>query len=102
MKKEVKTARASDGGWGIAAFVFGILSILFSLLSPLLGLLFGIMGVVGSRVQKRRGTSKLSHAGFVLSITGIILSILLFVLLALYLQNNPDFLANLQNAGTLQ
>jgi len=80
---------------GLASFIFGILSIL-SCLSGVFWfpLGFGAMGTVLGAVAMRRDKRKLTIAGFVLSIVGIglaLLMLLAFLSLAAWASRNIGY-----------
>lgn len=99
MKKEVSSS--TDGAYGIVSFVLGIVSIVLSFLIPLLGFIMGIVGIVFAVMQRKRGKTRLSHAGMILNIIGIVLAVVFFVATYLFFKNNPELLAQLQ-AGSIQ
>mgnify|MGYP001576507966 FL=1 len=59
----------------------------------------GIVGIVFAVMQQKRGKTRLSHAGMILSSIGIILAVVFFVAAYLFFKNNPDLLAQLQAGG---
>ncbi len=69
----------------IVGYVLGILSIIFGLVSPLAGLAMGIIGLVNSGKHK----SELSKKAKIMSIIGIVLSVVVFavVMVASYVYN---------------
>jgi hypothetical protein len=69
-------------GFGIASFVLGIVSIVLAW-TFYIGLPCGIVGIVLAVKQRSSGQTKLGNAGFILSIIGTVLSVLvlLFVIL---------------------
>lgn len=73
---------------GVSAVIFGILSIVFSF-TVFLGIIFGILALVFSIVQAKKYKNSWSKSGTILSIIGIILSILILFFIV-------SFVANLQ------
>ena len=67
---------------GITSVNIGILSVVFAIFTPFLGIILGIISLVFSFKQAKVEKNSWSKAGTVLSIIGIVLSILLGVLLA--------------------
>ena len=57
------------------SYIFGVLSLITAFFTPLLGLVIGIVGLV----QSRREKTKTSKFAMKLSIAGIIVSIVIFV-----------------------
>ena len=79
MKKEETKRESSNNDLGIVAVVFGILSIVFSTV-PLNGIILSILGIVFSKKQERHSKNKWSKNAKVLSIIGLLLSILFWML----------------------
>ena len=81
MAKEV----SQDNSFGIASVVFGILSIIFSLnivalfSTQVCGLILAVVAFVFSRKQKKKADNKWARAGFILSIIGALLNIVIFI-----------------------
>ena len=80
MKKEDEW-NISDNSFGIAAVVFGILSIVFSI-TILIGIILGVLSFVFAMIQRQRRKTKWATSAIVLSIIGVILSILVFAAIA--------------------
>ena len=78
-----------DNSFGVASVVLGILSIIFSF-PPIAGIVLGVISLVFATKQQNRFHNKWGKTGKILSIIGIILSIILWVAVA-WLQKNPDF-----------
>lgn len=99
MKKEMASKGAT--GFDVAALVLGILSVVLAFLpwGPALSILFGIIGLILGFMQKRRGQTRLGRAGMILSIIGIVLSVLAIAIAYVYLKNNPELLAQLQGVS---
>jgi len=96
--KEVSKTN-ENSALGLLGWSFGILSIIFSILQPIAGALSGVVGLVLSSKQNKGSPDKWSSAGRILSIIGIIVSILILILgiIAIkYLVNDPNLLAQLQ------
>lgn len=99
-KKEVVKVVGND--LGIVGVVFGILSIVFALFQPIFGIIIGIIGLIFSLKQNKVMKNKWSKAGIILNITGMILAIVVVIAafnFFKYISNNPEVLAQLQNAG---
>ena len=67
---------AKDGDMSEVSYIFGILSIVFAFFQPIAGLIMGIIGIFQSKKQK----THLSERAKKLSIIGIIISIIFFVI----------------------
>jgi uncharacterized membrane protein YsdA (DUF1294 family) len=67
---------ADSNNFGVASFVFGVLSAVFSILL-LPSFIFGMLGVVFGCVQIKRKSNGWPVWGIVLSVLGMIVSILL-------------------------
>ena len=72
-------AKTNSNGYGIASLVLGISSIV---LAPL-GLITGILGIIFAVKQKKSFPNGIATAGFVTSIVGLAISILVLVLWSL-------------------
>ncbi|MFH1290348.1 MAG: hypothetical protein ABIH92_02975 [Nanoarchaeota archaeon] len=90
MKKEV-AMKSGDNSFGVASVILGLLSLLLSLALPSQGVLLGIIGLIFANRQKKLGKTRWSHAGKILSIIGIIISLVLLVLLV-WVAQNPEIL----------
>ena len=97
MKRGAGARTDSGEAWGLVSFVFGILSIIGALIIPIIGIVFAILGIIFWYVQRRRGSTRFSRAGFFLSLTGIILAIVLVAIIAVVAAKNPELIARLQN-----
>lgn len=93
MKKE-------DNSYGVASAILGIFSIMFSY-PPLYGVILGIISFVFAKKQEKFHKNGWSKAGKILSVIGIILSILVFIFL-LWLAQHPELLPALGDAYALQ
>lgn len=95
MKKE------GDNSFGVASVVLGILSIVIGFMSsPYAGVVLGVMGIVFSRKQHAIESNKWSKNGKILSIIGIIVSVVVIIIAAVafsYFASNPSFLSELQS-----
>ena len=94
MKKEEMLR--GDNSFGVCAVIFGIFSILFA---SLFGVIFGVLGIIFARKQNNVSDNNWSRKGKILSIIGLILS-LIVLLLSLWLGSNPEILAKLQQYGS--
>jgi hypothetical protein len=72
MKKGMKI---TGNSLGAAGFVLGI----FSILSPNIGFVLAILGFIFCFIQKKNKPTKLAMAGMILSIAGLVISILYWV-----------------------
>jgi len=84
-----------DEGLGIASFILGILGLLTFLL-PYFGLFISVAAIVCSILQKKKGATKFSRAGFILGIIGTILNLLLLIIVILVIVGVFHFLVNSQ------
>ena len=64
----------------IVSLVLGILSIVFGCCSGWLGILFGIGGIICAVFADKQGKTGLAKAGFICSIIGIVLGVLILIL----------------------
>lgn len=87
--KEKYKGNKNSTGLGIAGFILGLLSII--LFNSSLGSLLGILGLVFCIVQIKRNKTRLAVVGLILSIIGIILGIVIFII-------NYITISNLQNS----
>ena len=63
-----------DGDFSDASYILGILSVVFAFFQPIAGFVLGIVGLIHSGKQK----TQLSGRAKILSIIGIVLSIVMF------------------------
>lgn len=68
-----------EGDFSEISYVFGVMSIVLAFFTPLAGIIFGILGIVQSQKQK----TQLAERARKLSIIGIILSIVLFIVIVI-------------------
>jgi ABC-type methionine transport system permease subunit len=87
-----------DNSFGIASVIFGILSIVFSS-PPINGIVLGILGFIFAKKQHAKHPNVWSRRGKILSVIGILLSIVFLVFLV-WLTNNPEYLPQLGQLGT--
>lgn len=74
----------SSNGTAVASLVLGIVSIVFAFILPIIGIICGIIGIVlGVKLRNESGMAK---AGFIMSIIGIILSVIMWIVTAVILQ----------------
>lgn len=87
-----------QGGFDIASLVLGILALLLVFLpwGPVLTFVFGLVGLVFGFIQKKRGQTRLGRAGIILNSLAIIVAVVVVIAAFIYLQQNPDALARLQ------
>ena len=81
---------------GILAWSFGLASLILSITQPIAGILFGIVGLIMNSKQTKKGSNEWARAGKILSIIGIIVSIIATILIVVafgYLSANPELLA---------
>lgn len=79
---------------GMMGVTFGILSILFSLNQPLPGIVSAIIGLTFSMKQEKVERNKWSRNGKILSIIGLVLGILMFIV-TLVLLSNPGIVSQI-------
>ena len=77
----VKESVKDGNSLGVTSVNLGILSIIFSLFIPALGVILGLISLIFGLKQRRVNRNSWSKSGIILSIIGIVLSILLWVLL---------------------
>lgn len=75
---ERKGEKESDNSFGVAGLVFSILSVVFSI-TIIFSIFFGLLGFVFALVQRKRANNRWSLWSIILSIIGIVLSILIAV-----------------------
>ena len=100
VKEESKHGSHGENSFGTASVILGIFSILFSS-PPLYGVILGILSLMFANKQNKYHKNSWSKAGKILSIIGIVLSILFFVFI-LWLQKNPDIYSKLIGGGLQQ
>ncbi|MDO8459481.1 MAG: hypothetical protein Q7S74_00060 [Nanoarchaeota archaeon] len=88
MKKESVSMNSSNNSSGVTSVVFGILSIVFA---SLIGIILAIISIGFAIKQNKSSPNKWSKAAMILSIIGLILSILIIALDA-WLRKNPQIL----------
>jgi len=77
----MKKGESKDNSFGIASVTLGILSIVFAGIN---GVILGVVALIFANIQQKSYKTKWGNAGVILSIIGIILSIIMvFVLLYL-------------------
>jgi protein-S-isoprenylcysteine O-methyltransferase Ste14 len=89
--------KGDDNSFGVASVVLGILSIVFSS-PPLNGLILGILGFIFAKKQQNRNPNIWSRRGKILSIIGMILSVVFLIFLA-WIAKNPEYLDQLAQYG---
>jgi len=72
----IKEEKSNDNSSGVASLVFGVLSTLFCILI-IPSIILGILGISFGINQRRKSNNKWALTGIILSVIGIILSILL-------------------------
>ena len=90
MAKEVVK---DNNSYGTASVILGIFSVLFSS-PPLYGVILGVISLIFANKQNKAHKNGWSKAGKILSIIGIILSIVFFIFI-LWVQKNPDVYAKM-------
>jgi len=70
---------ADNNNFGVTAVVFGILSVVFSLVFPFFGIVFGVISLLFAIKQKKINKNSWSKAAMILSIIGILLSIIIWI-----------------------
>ncbi len=93
MKKEVgeKDRNSNDNSFGILGVTLGILSIIFSS-PPINGLVLGILGLVMGIKQDKNNKMGWGKVAKILSVIGIILSIIMWIVLTYTLRTHPELL----------
>ena len=89
--------KSMDNSFGTASVVLGIFSIMLSS-PPLYGLVLGVISFIFSTKQQKKFKNGWSKSGKILSIIGIILSIVFWIVL-LWLQKNPEIYNQLLQGG---
>lgn len=92
MKKE-------DNYFGVASVILGILSLVFAfavVLGSLGGLILGVIGLIFAIAQNKRMKNKWATWGMALSIIGIVINVVIFVLLVSTL---AEFVRQFQEAS---
>ena len=83
---------AEENNFGLASFILGVLSAVFSLfIYP--GIILGILGLIFGIVQTRKKNNNWAIWGIVLSIAGVILSIVIVVNIVLYVLELQNIIA---------
>ena len=85
-----------DNSFGTASVVLGIIGIIFS---SMIGVILGIIGLVFAKKQNKIMKTKWAKVGLILNIISIILGLAVFTYAMVALLNNPDFLAQIQQAA---
>lgn len=81
MKKGEVTESHRDNSFGTSSVILGILSIAFTIV-PIYGIIFSILGIVFANKQKKHYVNKWSKSGLKLSIVGLVLSVITWILSA--------------------
>jgi hypothetical protein len=89
-KKRMKDLQSSKEAFGIMGLVFAIVSLL-SMSSN--GIIYAILGIVFSKIQEKKGRNKISRAGLIIGIIGLILNVVFVILLITYY---PTLIENIQ------
>ncbi|MBU0907132.1 MAG: hypothetical protein KKD18_02860 [Nanoarchaeota archaeon] len=90
-KEPTKKSPKDPNAYGVWAMVVGMFSVITSP-APVFGLILGVVGFFLASAQEKREKNSWSKAGKILSIFGIIFSIIIFIL-ALWISKNPELLA---------
>jgi len=69
-------------GLSIAALILGIVSIIFCFINPIVALICGIVGLILGVMARKRQPNGMATAGFILSIIGLVISIIMFIAVA--------------------
>lgn len=89
-----------NNNFGVTAVVFGILSIVFSLVFPIFGIVFGVISLIFAIKQKKINKNSWSKAGMILSIIGILLSLIIWIVtIVLLAPQLNELLQQYQPAG---
>jgi len=96
VQKNLKTKSHIEGmgtGFGITGLILGILSILMSIFIPLISVIAGILGIIFSKKQMKVSPIGTATAGLVISIIGLVLGIISWVVTAILVYNglSPQF-----------
>ena len=96
--------KKSDNSSGIISVILGILSIVLGIgviFGSFAGLILGVISLFFAINQKKNNSNKWSKAGMVLSIIGIVINLLIFVLLITVLTKIAMQIQELQSSGAL-
>ncbi len=95
MKKEsAKKHTDEDNSFGVSSTLLGLLSLLLSIALPFQGFVLGIIGLVFANKQKNKQSNSWAKAGKILSIIGIVVSVILLIAVV-WLAQNPQLLRQL-------
>lgn len=75
---------SGDNSFGTLSVGFGILSLVFAfsvILGSLAGATLGVLGFIFALVQRKRSKNKWATTGLVLSLIGVIINVVLFIIL---------------------
>ncbi|MEK6818389.1 MAG: hypothetical protein AABY10_00475 [Nanoarchaeota archaeon] len=91
MKKE-EVHEHKDNSFGVSSVIFSVLSVLLST-TPIQGIVLAILGLALARKQSKHLKNKWSKAGCILSIIGLILSIVFWIVYTWMIRNGniPNF-----------
>ncbi len=67
---------------GIVSLILGIVSIVFCFINPIIALICGIVGLILGVMARKRLPSGMATAGFILSLIGLIISVIMFIAVA--------------------
>ena len=97
MKKGAKSSQKKSpkdpNSLGVWALIVGMFSVMASP-APIIGIILGVVGFFLAKSQEKIERNSWSKAGKILSIFGIIFSIIMF-LIALWISNNPELYSQL-------
>lgn len=66
--------------YGIIGFIASIIALIGLFFNVYVGLVFGVIGLIFSIIQRKRGKTGLSTAGFIISIIAVAIGLVLLVL----------------------
>jgi len=75
---------SGDNSFGILSVGFGILSLVFAfsvILGSIAGTILGVLGFIFALVQRKRSKNKWAKTGLVLSLIGVVINVILFIIL---------------------
>ena len=93
MAKEV--AKKQSSGFGVWSAVLGTLSVMLAIL-PIFGAILGLSGIYLSFRQNKISKTDISRFGRILSIIGLVSSVLIWIF-SLWILGNPEILAKIMS-----
>jgi len=82
-KEGKKSYKKSEEGLGVSGFTLGVLSIIFA---GWIGIIIAIVGFIFCMIQQKRHATGLGKTGMILSVIGLIVSIV-FIIITPYIIN---------------